>query len=97
MNMAVASFTRFRPSLIPAPENNVRKILFDQLIFKWIAISLLLHPAPVTEELLVSRSNLAFVEINHRFLDSISSVLGRRPTPNLKHLIRHMFALNTCF
>jgi hypothetical protein len=30
MNMAVASFTRFRPSLIPAPENNVRKILFNR-------------------------------------------------------------------
>src|SRR5277367_4552201 len=46
INMAVASFTRFRPSLIPARRNSVRRccLTVRGLMFKWLAISLLLHP-----------------------------------------------------
>src|SRR5208283_129472 len=46
INMAVASFTRFRPSLMPARKNSVRRCCFTVrgLMFKWLAISLLLHP-----------------------------------------------------
>src|SRR4029077_8849897 len=46
MNIAVASFARLRPSLMPARRNNVRRCCFTVrgLMFKWLAISLLLHP-----------------------------------------------------
>src|SRR5882672_5733985 len=44
--MAVASFTRLRPSRMPARRNMVRRCCFTVrgLIFSWLAISLLLQP-----------------------------------------------------
>jgi hypothetical protein len=46
LNIAIASFTRFRPSRIPARRNNVRKCCFTVrgLRLNWPAISLLLQP-----------------------------------------------------
>src|ERR1035437_8662954 len=46
MNMAVASFTRLRPSLMPARRNSVRRccLTVRGLMLRWLAISLLLHP-----------------------------------------------------
>src|SRR5438094_3925829 len=45
-NMAVASFTRLRPSRMPARKKSVRRCCFTVrgLMFSWAAISLLLHP-----------------------------------------------------
>src|SRR5215470_10016424 len=45
-NMAVASFTRFRPSRIPARRKSVRRccLTVRGLMFSWPAISLLLQP-----------------------------------------------------
>src|ERR1700722_1920848 len=46
VNMAMASFTRLRPSRMPARRNSVRRCCFTVrgLICNWPAISLLLHP-----------------------------------------------------
>src|SRR5271165_571344 len=46
VNMAMASFTRLRPSRIPARRNSVRRCCFTVrgLILSWPAISLLLQP-----------------------------------------------------
>src|SRR5258708_34660054 len=45
-NMAMASFTRLRPSRIPARKKSVRRCCFTVrgLMLSWPAISLLLHP-----------------------------------------------------
>src|SRR5689334_10851196 len=45
-NMAMANFTRLRPSRIPARKNRVRRccLTVRGLMFNWPAISLLLQP-----------------------------------------------------
>src|ERR1022692_287064 len=46
VNTAIASFTRLRPSRIPARKNSVRRCCFTVrgLMLSWPAISLLLQP-----------------------------------------------------
>src|SRR4029077_5551791 len=96
MNIAVASFARLRPSLMPARRNNVRRCCFTVrgLIFRWLAISLLLHPCTSKRNTCWSRG---VILISLRLIMGFSSApsvqsWGRAPleteancSPNLRY------------
>src|SRR4051812_40874765 len=98
MNMAVASLTRFRPSLIPARRNNVRRCCFTVrgLMASWLAISLLLHPCTSSRNTCWSRG---VILISFRLIMDVRLLLtvqswGRDPletnarySPNLRRTI----------
>ena len=76
VNMAIANFTRLRPSRIPARKNRVRRCCFTVrgLILSWPAISLLLQPCTSkVQDLLIAGRHFDLVQFDH----GVSSCSGR--------------------